>query len=334
MLSNTKALIIAISGITSLGIACFALFAHASAAPTLSSTSSEALPALALHAYTNSNPHELSGSAISMVDGQALAYDKSPSYEHSTDTLGSETITDQISVYVVRDGDTLSTIANMFGVSENTIRWANDLNSRSVIRKDQQLIILPISGVKYIVKKGDTIKSIASKFNSEEGEILSFNNLEDTSSLRVGEEIIIPNGEITTSVSTAGTKSTSASSGSKSNTSNSGYFTRPLNGGKKTQGVHGHNGVDIASSLGTPILAAAGGKVIIAKSGGWNGGYGNYVVISHSNGMQTLYAHLNSVTTSVGQNVSQGSQIGTMGSTGQSTGVHLHFEVRGGTNPF
>ncbi len=109
---------------------------------------------------------------------------------------------------------------------------------------------------------------------------------------------------------------------------------RPIIGGVKTQGIHGHNGVDLASSLNTPIMAAAAGKVIIAKQGGWNGGYGSYVVISHPNGMQTLYAHMNSVAASVGQSVSQGSVIGYMGNTGDSSGVHLHFEVRGGVNPF
>jgi murein DD-endopeptidase MepM/ murein hydrolase activator NlpD len=81
-------------------------------------------------------------------------------------------------------------------------------------------------------------------------------------------------------------------------------------------------------------MASASGKVIVAKSGGWNGGYGSYVVISHPNGTQTLYGHLSAVTVSVGDEVSQGQTIGRMGSTGKSTGVHLHFEIRGARNPF
>lgn len=104
--------------------------------------------------------------------------------------------------------------------------------------------------------------------------------------------------------------------------------------GVRSQGIHGHNGVDIAAPVGTPVWAAADGKVIVARSGGWNGGYGSYVVISHSNGTQTLYAHLSRVDVTVGQSVTKGKTIGAMGNTGKSTGPHLHFEVRGGKNPF
>lgn len=258
--------------------------------------------------------------------------DKRPSGEVASES--SPYTSDQISVYIVREGDTLSGIANMFDVTENTIRWANDINGKTV-RIGQQLIILPISGVKYVVKKNDTIKSIAKSFNGDEGEILSYNNLRSASELKVGEEIIIPKGEITTVTTTTKVGSVkSTTSGSTAKTKTSSGLKRPVNGGKKSQGLHGHNGVDIAAPLNTPIMAAAAGKVIIAKGSGWNGGYGEYVVISHSNGTQTLYAHMNSVAVSAGETVSQGQVIGYMGTTGQSTGIHLHFEVRGGTNPF
>jgi murein DD-endopeptidase MepM/ murein hydrolase activator NlpD len=109
----------------------------------------------------------------------------------------------------------------------------------------------------------------------------------------------------------------------------------PLPGSVKTQGIHGYNGVDLGGvSAGSPVLAAAGGTVIVAKSAGWNGGYGSYVVVQHNNGTQTLYAHLNSVSVNVGQGVSVGEKVGGVGSTGRSTGIHLHFEVRGDANPF
>jgi murein DD-endopeptidase MepM/ murein hydrolase activator NlpD len=115
----------------------------------------------------------------------------------------------------------------------------------------------------------------------------------------------------------------------------SGYFGNPLNGaGKLSQGLHGHNAVDIAAPPGTPIYAAASGTVTTVKSdGGWNSGYGNYVVISHPNGTSTLYAHMSSVATSGGA-VSKGSVIGYVGRTGEATGNHLHFEVHGAQNPF
>ena len=257
--------------------------------------------------------------------------DKRPTADLSDDSIDSGS--DQISIYIVQNGDTVASVAKMFGVSENTVRWANNLGAKSSLAKDQELVILPISGVKYIVKKGDTIKSIASAFNGDQQEILSYNNI-DTASLKTGDEIIIPNGEVGGSVSSSKPKNPSSLPSLAGKSYSIGYFMRPIVGGIKTQGIHGHNGVDLASKLNTPILAAAEGKVIIAKQGGWNGGYGNYVVISHPNGMQTLYGHMNSLNVSVGRTVSQGDIIGYMGSTGQSTGVHLHFEVRGGVNPF
>src|SRR5690606_1590516 len=100
-----------------------------------------------------------------------------------------------------------------------------------------------------------------------------------------------------------------------------------------TQGLHGYNGIDLGAPVGTGVYASAGGSVILAKSSGWNGGYGNYIIISHDNGTQTLYSHLSSVNVSLGQRVSQGDLIGAVGSTGKSTGPHLHFEVRGASNP-
>ena len=303
------------------------MFKTAKAAP-ITPVSPENGSISALRAAINTNPHPYIEDSSKILAGDALINDKRPSLEPVS--IQSDVSSDQISVYVVREGDTISTIAEMFDVTENTIRWANNLGAKTALRKDQELIILPISGVKYKVRSGDSLKSVASSFHADESEILSYNNLESAADLKAGLEIIIPNGEIATkSVNKPSNKSIGSS-----NAKSSGYFIRPVNGGKRTQGIHGHNGVDIGSSLGTPIYAAAGGKVIIAKQGGWNGGYGNYVVISHGNGMQTLYAHLNSVSVSPGESVSQGAGIGTMGTTGKSTGVHLHFEVRGGSNPF
>ncbi len=232
----------------------------------------------------------------------------------------------QISVYVVRDGDTLSTIAKMFRVSINTIVWANDLRG-TTIKPGQTLVILPISGVKHNIAKGDTIQTIAKKYKADVDDILAYNNLTSSSKLVPGEEIIIPDGEVASITPTY-------ASGSTNTVVSSGYYGRPLQGGRRTQGMHGHNGIDFGAPVGTPVIASAGGTVIIARSSGWNGGYGLYVVISHSNGTQTLYAHLSSVNVSVGDTVSKGQVIGKVGNTGKSTGPHLHFEVRGARNPF
>jgi murein DD-endopeptidase MepM/ murein hydrolase activator NlpD len=243
----------------------------------------------------------------------------------------SKTIDDeQISVYVVHSGDTLPAIAKMFGVSVNTIRWGNDLKSDK-LTPGQTLVILPISGVQHVVKSGETLQGIAKLHKGDLDEILQYNNLSKNSKLSVGDIIIVPDGELTTV--SAGTKKTTTSSKTGGTPTYSGYYMRPITGGIKTQGVHGHNGVDLASAYGASIFASASGEVIIARVG-WNGGYGTYVVIKHGNGTQTLYGHLSSLAVKAGDRVNQGQIIGRMGSTGKSTGVHLHFEIRGARNPF
>jgi murein DD-endopeptidase MepM/ murein hydrolase activator NlpD len=98
--------------------------------------------------------------------------------------------------------------------------------------------------------------------------------------------------------------------------------------------MHGQNATDLANKLGSPVLASAEGVVRVAKSGSYNFGYGNYIIISHPNGTETLYAHNQTLLVSPGQTVSKGQQIATIGSTGNSTGPHVHFEIRGAYNPF
>jgi LysM repeat protein len=237
----------------------------------------------------------------------------------------------QISLYVVRQGDSLSQIAKMFGVSVNTIIWANDI--KGTIREGDKLIILPISGVSYTVLKGDTLRSIALKFKGDVSEIMKYNDLAVDQSLVVGSIIVIPDGEIKT-VNTSSSKPTSGIRGA-GGPNYSGYYIRPIDIGRRTQGLHGNNGVDFGGvAIGTPIHASADGVVIIAKAGGWNGGYGSYVVISHANNTQTLYAHASMVFVRQGDTVRQGDIIAALGNTGKSTGPHVHFEVRGAQNPF
>ena len=245
----------------------------------------------------------------------------------------SEDNNDQISVYTVHDGDSLSSIADMFDVSVNTILWANDVTAKT-LKTGQVLAILPVSGLKYTIKKGDTIKAIATKYGGDAEEIISFNNLDSSGTLTAGDEIIIPGGQ---------TQVTSVGGAVKVTTNNalknySGYFILPLPAGvcHRTQGLHGwnRNAVDYGCPLKTEVSATAAGTVLISRSSGWNGGYGNYVVIQHANGSQSLYGHLTTPTVSSGQTVSQGQVIGLSGNSGKSTGPHLHFEMRGARNPF
>ena len=241
---------------------------------------------------------------------------------------------DQISLYVVHPGDSLPAIAKMFDVSVNTIRWGNDIKGNN-ISVGQTLVILPISGIQHVVKSGDTLQSIAKQHKGDLDEIVQYNNLTKNSKLAVGDVVFVPDGEAVATPSSTG--SSKVGKKSPSVPVYDGYYMRPIVGGIKTQGVHGHNGVDLASSYGAKIYAAADGDVLISKSSGWNGGYGSYIVIKHGNGTQTLYGHLSGTAVSAGQHVDQGQVIGYMGNSGQvtgHTGVHLHFEIRGARNPF
>lgn len=241
---------------------------------------------------------------------------------------------DNIQVYEVKEGDTLSSVAKIYGVSKNTIAWANEIKNGKA-KVGDILIILPISGVKHTIKKGDTLKSISKKYAADILEVSDFNGLKDGDELVVGEDIIIPDGKLDFDAPIVNSKKPDTKKKRKIYASAGiGYFVRPIVGGIKTQGLHGHNGVDIGAPVGTPLLAAANGTVLVAKNTGYNGGYGKMVIISHPNGTQTVYGHMSNVYVSTGQSVTQGEQIGESGNSGKSTGPHLHFEVRGAENPF
>ncbi len=268
------------------------------------------------------------GGDITIVDDSALEPDAGPLGTISE--VENLSASDQISIYVVRKGDTLSAIAEMFKVSVNTIVWANDLKRATDIKDGQILVILPINGVQHTVAKGETLQSIAKKYKGDLEEILQFNDLTADQRLTVGDIVIVPDGEESAPAPSATTPRFVRGGGPEY----VGYYLRPIRGGVRTQGLHGYNGVDLATASGEPIYASATGRVMIAKSVGWNGGYGNYIVIKHSNGTQTLYSHNAKNVVSVGQTVVQGQVIGYIGSTGKSTGPHVHFEIRGAKNPF
>ncbi len=277
-----------------------------------------------LSAEPNPNPVGPFGGAEIMVDNGALV----ASGPVGEDEVSSLSLTSgEISVYTVREGDSLSMVAEMFGVTTNTILWANDLASAKSIKAGDTLIILPIPGVQYKIKKGDTIASIAKTYSGDADEILAYNQL-TAAELQSGLTIIIPGGTVPAPKTVASAGGKAASGGSSAG------FVHPLPGALRTQGIHGFNAVDLAASAGAAIRAAAAGEVIVSKTGGWNGGYGNYIVVKHSNGTQTLYAHNSSNAVGVGAYVAAGETIGYVGNTGRSTGSHLHFEVRGAKNPF
>ena len=188
--------------------------------------------------------------------------------------------------------------------------------------------------LQHTVRKGESLYSISKKYKGDVDEIFSYNGISEDGPLALGSVVIVPNGEIATIV--AKPKAATSKLRGTSAPSYDGYYRAPMANYRRTQGLHGYNGVDLVSrdGSGAYVMAAAAGTVIITRQGGYNGGYGNYIVIKHDNGTQTLYAHLKSNAVTAGQQVAQGQLIGYEGNTGKSTGTHLHFEIRGAKNPF
>jgi len=287
-----------------------------------------------LEAAVNVDPNPAKGGGdITIVDGSALLPEVGPS--GTIADIESNEHQGKVSLYVVHKGDTLPQVAKMFGVSVNTVLWANDLDRGAALRDGQTLVILPINGVQHTVKKGDTIQGIAKKYGGSVAEVLEFNDIDTAKNLSIGDTIVVPNG---TESNVGLAKTTTQTHRIASTPSYSGYYMHPVPDGHKTQGIHGYNGVDYGAPIGTPVYSAAEGSVIVSRfrtlSDPWFGGYGNYIVIEHPNGTQTLYGHLSAVYVAVGARVDKGQSIGEVGNTGKSTGPHLHFEVRGAKNPF
>lgn len=287
----------------------------------------------ALKAAVNVDPNPAKGGGdITIVGGVALLPESGPEGTLADIQIEKPKST-QISIYVVRDGDSLSAIASMFGVSVNTILWANNLTSARSVHPGDTLVILPITGIEHTVKKGDTLASIVKKYKADMQEVVDFNNLSTQSALVVGDTIVIPDGVDSTVVVSSSAKTKAPILGSGGPVIE-GYYLRPLIGGRKSQGIHGYNGVDISTPIGSSILASCPGTVMVSRDSGWNGGYGDYIVIQCSNGTQTVYGHLSATNVSAGSSVVRGQVIGLSGNTGRSTGAHLHFEIRGAANPF
>lgn len=238
----------------------------------------------------------------------------------------------EIIEYEVKPGETLSSIAQDKGVSVDTIKWANDLTG-DTIKPGQKIKVLPVSGVAHTVVSGDTLESVAKKYSAESQAILDFpfNDIPDDFKLKIGQVLIVPDGAPPKVVPRSRpVPQYIAQQGSSSPTYNApggGNFIWPARSvGISQYFAWYHPGVDLPNPSSPPVIASDGGRVIVA---GWldNFGYGNRVVIDHGNGYQTLYAHLSNIYVTVGQTISRGETLGQMGSTGRSTGTHLHFEI-------
>ncbi len=221
----------------------------------------------------------------------------------------------------------MSIVAERFGISADTIRWANDIRGNA-LKEGDELLILPTTGIIYYIERGDTISRIAELHKAKSEEIVAFNNI-DERNIVAGERIIIPGG-------TPPPPPPPPSRSAPITRIAQSAFINPVPGGMITQGVHSYNAVDIYNPCGSPIIAPAAGRVIEVRRGTWPAG--NFVKIDHGT-MIVLYAHMQNIYVGVGEYVSQGRGIGTVGNTGLTvgrTGCHLHFDVLSRTirNPF
>lgn len=252
---------------------------------------------------------------------------------YDTHTVISEKPRSEIIEYEVQSGDTLSSIANKYGISIDSIKWENSLKDSDTIAPGDSLKILPVTGVSHKVVSGDTIESVAKKYSASSQGILNFpfNDIGDDLQLRVGQILIVPDGVPPTKAPIIRAQPSAIAQSPSSLTYTApggGSFIWPsITVGLSTYFAWWHPGIDLPHPSSPAVVASDGGMVIVA---GWpdNYGYGNRVVIDHGNGYQTLYAHLSNIYVTVGQKVSRGQSIGQMGSTGRSTGTHLHFEIR------
>ena len=256
---------------------------------------------------------------------QALVVSYNP-YGGSLSTVFSVKPRDKVENYTVRGGETLASISKKFDISVDTIRWANNLKG-DLIKPDQVLKIPPVTGIVHKVTSGENIYTIAKKYHTNAQNILNFpfNSFEDldTFSLMAGQTLYVPDGTIEPEK-----PAYQFVASIQAGTQGSSNFIWPTSGTITQSPIWYHMAVDIANNAAPAILAADGGTVAYAGCIGY--GYGCSVIIDHGNGYQSLYAHLSSYSPNVGDSVSQGSQIGVMGSTGRSTGIHLHFEIRSG----
>jgi len=232
----------------------------------------------------------------------------------------------EIVTYVVHAGDTAESIAESFGLQPTTLLWSNPEMEKSpdLLKVGQVLTILPLDGVYHTIESGDTLESLAEKYKVEVKSIVEcpFHTLNEAGQLLVDAKLIIPGGTKPYTVREV----TVYEGAIPADVSGAGVFYWPA-AGVLTQGYwYAHRAIDIGGSVGAAIIASDSGYVSFA---GWTDmGYGYLLVIDHANGYQTYYAHLSNFFVNEGELVYAGQVIGAMGSTGNSTGPHLHYEIR------
>ncbi len=286
-----------------------------------------------------SAPHswQVTSQANRAIFRQALPYTTIP-----------ERVRLEVITYTVQSGDTVSTIAQRFKLSPYTLSWSNREALQGapwLIQPGLVLFIPPVDGVYHTVAEGESVSDIAETYEVDADALYNeWNGLEPGNPLHTGMMVMVPDG-VGEDVeweppppppSRPGIASASGSWGvcndiSVNGPGANGWFILPTGSYAVSGWVFrdptnpGHIGLDYKCHLGEPIYAADNGVVVFA---GWGGGYGNLVRVSHGNGYQTYYAHFDSFAVGCGQSVYQGQILGYCGTTGWSTGPHLHYEIR------
>jgi len=255
-----------------------------------------------------------------------------------TNTIISTLPRDNITTYTISEGETYWTVAFKYEIDIDTLLWANNITDVNNVEIGKNLIILPVNGLLYTTADGDTLQGIADLFSIPADKIKTQNHLTATT-FTAGIQLTIPGArKVVPKPASAPPNYAGDNNYYRGSVSTgSGEFSWPINSGGRfisqyfgwVTAYYKHTGVDLDWRNGTDIIAADGGTVV-ATSYGWGGGYGNHIIIDHGNGYQTLYAHLSRIDVAQGARVEKGQHIAVMGTTGNSTGVHLHFEVRQG----
>ena len=253
----------------------------------------------------------------------------------------------EIVTYKVQPGDTIWDIGARFNVGSYSVLWSNGLDEDAIIKPGQELKVPPVPGTLHTVRADDDLDGIAKKYNVEPAAIVEYNALRPGEGLTVDKLLVIPGGQlpiarrapvqpiappVTTIRPSAPAQPRAQAPAPRLQvpapvvpSAPTGRFSWPARGLITTYFSGWHPGIDVAAAVGTSIGAADGGTVTFT---GWDStGYGYRVVISHGNGYTTTYNHLSSIGVRAGQRVGKGQRIGGMGSTGRSTGSHLHFEI-------
>lgn len=265
--------------------------------------------------------------------GQVLGLSTDTSTQVDTMTQYSDKPRADVLDYTVVQGDTIGNIAKKFGVDVDSIKWLNPSLDEKKVKPGADIKIPPVTGVVHTVQSGETIYTIAKKYGVSAQSIVDFPFNEftndETFSLAIGQTLIVPDGVMpNVPVSSPRSLMAEQQTPNAGAVSATGVWIWPAKGIITQYFKPWHKAVDIANHDGGPILAADSGTII--REGWDNTGYGNMIMIDHGNGFKTLYGHMSKFNVSMGQTVKRGDVIGQMGSTGRSTGTHLHFEIRTG----